>query len=71
MQVIPSSDNFWNHHQKQAFLLTPEAQDPQTWKVKKKAIYYDKKQHVDFLVKPFFQATKQHLNNTLRVKNKM
>ena len=39
-------------------------QNPNSWKVKKDAIYLDKKTTGNFLgVIPLFQATKQHLNN--------
>ena len=42
--------------------------DPNTQKLKKNAIYYDKTQHANFRGYPPFQATKQqqqqHLNNS-------
>ena len=38
--------------------------DPNTQKVKKNAIYYDKTQQMNFQAKPLFQAIKQHLNNS-------
>ena len=39
-------------------------QDPNTSKVKKNTVYYDKTQHANFQGKPLFQATKQHLNKS-------
>ena len=46
-------------------------QDPNTKKVKKNSVYYDKIQHEFFLGSPLFQATKQHLNSSSTVKNVM
>ena len=33
-------------------------QDPNTWKIKKNTVYYDKTQHANFQGNPLFQATK-------------
>ena len=41
---------------------TNSEHDPNTEKVKKNAIYFDKTQHENILGNPFFQATKQQLN---------
>ena len=46
-------------------------QDPNTWKMKKNAIYYNKTWHANFQGKPLFQAKIQHLNNSQMVKNEM
>jgi len=37
-------------------------QDPNTKKVKKNSVYYDKIQHANFWATRLFQATKQHFN---------
>ena len=39
-------------------------QNPNTQRVKKNTIYYNKTQPADFWCKPLFQAEKQHLNNS-------
>ena len=46
-------------------------QNPNTWKAKKTAIYYDKARHTIFRVNPLFQATQQHLNNGKTMNNEM
>ena len=40
-------------------------------KNKKKNVYHDKTQHVNFQNQPLYEAIKQHLNNSSTVKNKM
>ena len=37
--------------------------DPNTQKIKKNTIHWDKTQHTNFRGNPFYEATKQHLNN--------
>ena len=46
-----------------------EQRDPNTYKVQKNAIYYNKTQHANFLGNPFYRATERHLNNNQSVKN--
>ena len=44
--------------------------DPNAWKVKEIAVYYDKTQPAKLWGKPVFQATKQDLNKQLLMAKK-